>query len=75
MENQIRCKICRGTILLSIFVMVHYPICKDCSEKIKKQPDIPIEQKNNSISRQIFVGVVSASVFSTDSDVSLINRK
>ena len=75
MEKELKCKICKGAILLGIIVAVHYPICKDCSEKIKKHPDLPIEQRQDAGIRQIFVGGASASVLSTDSDVSFKQLK
>lgn len=70
MKYELKCKICKGIIMLSIVAITKYPICSDCSEKIHKYPDLPVEQRQNSITRQIIVGGISASVLSTDSDTS-----
>mgnify|MGYP001593924955 CR=1 FL=1 len=71
MEKELKCKICKSIILLSIVIAIQYPICRDCSEKIKKQPDVPVEQGQDSPMRQLFLGGASASVLSTDSDGTL----
>lgn len=72
MGKKVKCKICESVILLSIIIAVNYPICARCL-KIKEHPDVPVEQKQDSTMRQVFLGGASDSafVFTTSSDISI----
>ncbi|OGZ65413.1 MAG: hypothetical protein A3C50_03675 [Candidatus Staskawiczbacteria bacterium RIFCSPHIGHO2_02_FULL_43_16] len=71
MKEEIKCKICKSIILLSIVVVVHYPICSDCSEKVSTQPDVPVEQKQDLATTKIFVGGASTTIFTTNYDIAI----